>query len=156
MTRDLAVMQINRKYRPLREIPKWLAEPIPIAKQMRAIRKALGMTQEQLAHKLNDAQANIAKLERNDRSDPQISTVKRLADALGCEAVIRFVPKKEIQKDLEERSERLARKLVSGSAANMGMELQKPARWVIKNEIERLKAWILQHKRAMLWDEDKR
>ena len=49
-----------------------------------AARKAAGMTQQQLADALGIAQQSVARWETGER-EPRVSTLKRIAAALGCD-----------------------------------------------------------------------
>src|SRR5688572_29604980 len=48
------------------------------------IRKQRGLTQAELAERSGVSQQHIAKIERA-KLDPKLSTLRRVADALGCE-----------------------------------------------------------------------
>ena len=52
-------------------------------------RSASGLTQKQLAQRTGISQANISKIE-NGSYHPSLSTLKRIADALGKRLVVRF------------------------------------------------------------------
>lgn len=51
--------------------------------ELAALRKALGLTQVQVAKAAKMAQADISKLER--RTDHRLSVLRRVVEALGCE-----------------------------------------------------------------------
>lgn len=53
-----------------------------IGERIKAARKKAGMTQKQLAEKLNISYVNISQLENNQRT-PGYETIRRIADALG-------------------------------------------------------------------------
>ena len=52
------------------------------------------MTQEELSRKSGISQADISRLERGNRN-PSLSLLKRLAEAMGTELRIEFVPKQK-------------------------------------------------------------
>lgn len=54
-------------------------------------RKASGMTQRQLAEKTGIAQADISKLE-NGSANPSLRTLRRLADGMGMQLKLEFIP----------------------------------------------------------------
>ena len=54
-------------------------------------RKASGLTQQQLAEKTGIAQADISKLE-NGSANPSLRTLRRLADGMGMQLKLEFVP----------------------------------------------------------------
>lgn len=53
-------------------------------------REALGLSQRQLAAKLGTQQSAVSDLESGRNPDPQVSTVRRWADALGLRAVVKI------------------------------------------------------------------
>ena len=52
------------------------------------------MTQEELSRRSGISQADISRLERGNRN-PSLSLLKRLAEAMGTELRIEFVPKQK-------------------------------------------------------------
>jgi transcriptional regulator with XRE-family HTH domain len=54
-----------------------------IGDRVRAIRKAKGLTQEQLALLLKRPTSYVTRFESNEFMDPKVGTVKRFAKALG-------------------------------------------------------------------------
>lgn len=51
--------------------------------KLKEARKAAGLTQVELSRKTGLSQPDISSIERGDR-DPTASTLRKLADALGC------------------------------------------------------------------------
>ncbi|MDO5734755.1 MAG: helix-turn-helix transcriptional regulator [Eubacteriales bacterium] len=56
--------------------------------KMRELRKAIGLTQEELAKKAGVSQNQISKFENGDIDKAQIGTVKKYAKALGMDLVL--------------------------------------------------------------------
>lgn len=56
-------------------------------------RKACGLTQKQLADKTGIAQSDISKLE-NGNANPSLRTLRRLAEGMGMQIRLEFVPAK--------------------------------------------------------------
>lgn len=56
---------------------------------IRAVREEKGLTQYQLADRLQATQSMVARWERGGQ-DLKVGTLSRIADALGVELVIRF------------------------------------------------------------------
>ncbi len=73
--------------------------------KMKFLRKAQGITQVELAAKCETTQQQIAKIETG-LVDPKLSTVNKVADALGCEIQDLFFTRSEflklIQKAIED------------------------------------------------------
>jgi len=70
-----------------------LEEEFALASAMIAARSAAGLTQEQLAERMETSQSAIARLEKG-RSIPSGSTLKRFARATGTRLQISFEPLK--------------------------------------------------------------
>lgn len=63
-------------------------------KNLQEFRKALGLTQKELAENMDISQVNISKLE--GREDMHLSTLKKYVEALGCELEISIkVPQRD-------------------------------------------------------------
>jgi ribosome-binding protein aMBF1 (putative translation factor) len=63
-----------------------------IAEQVAARRRALGLSQAELARLCGTTQSAIARLESGGRP-PRIDTLLRLADALDCTLVVEIAPR---------------------------------------------------------------
>jgi len=116
------------------------------------VRSALGLTQKQLAKRLQTLPRMVGRLEREE-VDPRLSTLEKLANALDCKLLIRFVPKQDLKELLYERAKIKAEKLVHMSAGSAGLELQKPSGKAIQSEIKRLTEEIIHRKRSSLWED---
>ena len=53
--------------------------------QLRAIRLERGWSQHTLADRADMQPKHVSRLETGERADPRLSTLRRLAEALGCE-----------------------------------------------------------------------
>lgn len=71
---------------------KKISPELDIIKAMLDARKLQNLTQEELAKKTGIDQADISKLENGTRN-PTINLLKRLAEGLGMDLKIEFVPK---------------------------------------------------------------
>lgn len=66
----------------------------PSAGWVRAIRDALGMTTRQMAARMGVTAMAVSSLEESERAGTvQLSTLRRAADALGCDLVYALVPR---------------------------------------------------------------
>ncbi len=63
-----------------------------IGEQIRALRKARGWSQAELARRAGTRQPVIARIE-NGRVIPTLPLLRRIATALGCDLEIRFRPR---------------------------------------------------------------
>lgn len=75
---------------------------IGIPFQVRALAKARGWTQGELAEKAGMRQPSISKLMSPGDEQPNIRTLRRLADAFDCGLAVRFVPFSELSQWSEE------------------------------------------------------
>lgn len=64
-----------------------------LASKLSETREVIGMTQKQLSDTTGIHQADISKIERGI-GNPSLSTLKRLADGMGMNLKIDFIPKK--------------------------------------------------------------
>ncbi len=64
-----------------------------LRKQLIALRKKAGLTQEELAEKLHTNKSNISRLESvNAKSSPKLATIEEYAKATGHMVEVSFVP----------------------------------------------------------------
>ncbi|MDA1316187.1 MAG: helix-turn-helix transcriptional regulator [Acidobacteria bacterium] len=64
--------------------------------QIRSLLKSHGLTQEQLAKQANMLQPRISKLLNPGAMEPNIRTLRRIAEAFDCGLMVRFVPFSEL------------------------------------------------------------
>ncbi len=70
----------------------YLMSAMPAAGSLiRLARRAAGLTQEQLARRMNTTQTAIARLERHD-SNPRLSTLRRAVEATGARLTLDVQP----------------------------------------------------------------
>ena len=82
----LANSEVKKEYEALATVYK-------LRKQLIALRTQAGLTQEELAEKLNTKKSNISRLESvNSSSSPRLSTIEQYADAVGYKVEINFIP----------------------------------------------------------------
>ena len=67
-----------------------------LGERLRAARNKANLTQEQLAQVTGINQANISRLE-NGTANPSLRTLKRLAEGMGMELKLEFVPHVQLQ-----------------------------------------------------------
>ncbi len=65
-----------------------------LRRQLIALRKEAGLTQEDLAEILHTQKSNITRLENvNSKASPKLSTIEDYAKAIGYKVKISFVPR---------------------------------------------------------------
>lgn len=65
----------------------------PINTQLAILRRRLGLTQVEVARRMQLSQSNVARLERTDEN-PTAKMIARAAKALGCRVLL--IPEKEL------------------------------------------------------------
>jgi predicted DNA-binding mobile mystery protein A len=115
--------RLDRRLRDFAGIHKSLAAP-PRG-WIRAIREALGMTAAQLAARLGIAQPSLTMLERNEiEGKIQLSTLKRVAEAMNCTLVYALVPNEPLETFVRERARRVAAEQLKPVEQTMRLENQ--------------------------------
>ena len=79
-----------------------------LRKKLIGLRKKAGLTQEELAMRLNTQKSNISRLENvHSKISPKLSTIEEYAKATGFKLEFDFVPQKTLKshnKKVEQRS----------------------------------------------------
>ena len=76
------------------EAYKTLELEYQVAGQMLKARARAGLTQDAVATKMGTTKSAISRLEAAGRHAPSLSTLKRYANAVGCEVQVRLVRQK--------------------------------------------------------------
>ena len=87
--RDLQDEEFRKEYEALE--PKYA-----LIRELLSARKHAGMTQEAVAHKIGTTKSAISRLEAGSKHSPSISTLRKYAEAVGCDLVIKLNPKGEV------------------------------------------------------------
>ena len=87
------------------------------------VRRALGMTANQLAERVGLSQPRIAKMELNE-NNLKISTMKKIAEGLDCDFVYGFIPKSSLQETIKRQARKKAEAIISSVNTNMALENQ--------------------------------
>ena len=141
----------TEQFKSLRDLPPWMEIHQRIGEQIKLLRQALGMTQDQLAKRAGMAQSAVAQIESGVRKDLCASTIRKIGEALNCETMIRLTPKKDILEFLDEKSTAAAKKIMKGSTANTAIELQLPEEKTMNRQLSKIKSEILEKHRSFLW-----
>jgi XRE family transcriptional regulator, regulator of sulfur utilization len=102
--------------------------PRPSYGWLRAVREALGLTLNQVGQNMHASRQRIKNFEDAERQDRiTLASLRRVAEAMGCELVYAIVPKSGSFAELAERPtrERAARD-VKSVLHTMALEGQKP------------------------------
>jgi predicted DNA-binding mobile mystery protein A len=119
---------------------------------VRAIRDALGLTGAQLARRLNIRPASLSELEKNEASGRiTLATLKRAAEALDCTFVYALVPKRSLEKTVEEAAKAAAQKELAAALYTMELEAQGVRAGDKREMLEALTADIAKAGGKRLW-----
>jgi len=107
------------EWQPLRSISR------PPRGWIRAVREALGMSAAVLADRLGVTPSAVIRLEQSEAADRvRLETLRRAADALGCDLVYLLVPRRPLSTVVRERASALAHFQVAAVEQTMRLEDQ--------------------------------
>jgi predicted DNA-binding mobile mystery protein A len=134
--RHLRLSQLDRKLSQARNLL-----PRPSSGWIASVREALGLTLAEVGRHLSAPRQTVQKFERAEATDRiTLGTLRRVADAMGCDLVYALVPKSGSFAELAERPtrERAARE-VKSVVHTMALEDQKPENGsqLIEDEVQR-------------------
>jgi predicted DNA-binding mobile mystery protein A len=116
---------------------------------VRAVREALGMSAAALAARLGTTPSAVTRLEQSEAADRiGLDTLRRAADALGCDLVYLLVPRRPLTATVRDRARQLARRQIA--AVEQSMRLEGQATGASSEMEERLTGQLLE--RGHLWD----
>lgn len=105
--------------RPLTRIPR------PERGWVNAIRRALGMTEAQLAKRMGISQSSLHRLESSEAAGTiGLDSLRRAAEALDCEVAYILVPRASLEATVSARARSLARAELDRVAQSMALEAQ--------------------------------
>jgi transcriptional regulator with XRE-family HTH domain len=146
--------QIDKKFKSVDDIPEWLSNYPDFKDQIKLLRETLGMTQKQLAKKVNRSLRSIQQIESGD-AKPKISTLFKIADALNTELKISLIPRKNIIEFLNEKAREKAEQLVKFTETSSALEIQAPSQEEREVQIDELTREILERRRYSLWNQNR-
>jgi len=146
--------QISNKFKSIDELPTWLAHYPPFKDQIKLLRETLGMTQEQLANKVNRSRRSIQQIERGE-SAPRISTLHKIAEALNTELKIALVPRQNLVDFINDKASEKAKQLIKLNETSSLLELQPPSEEEREIQVEKLSREIREKRRNYLWNQKK-
>lgn len=118
---------------------------------IRAIRDALGMSAAALAGRLDITASAVTRLEQSEAADRiRLDTLRRIADALGCDLVYLLVPRQPLSTVVRDRARHLASRQIS--AVEQTMQLENQETGAAKEMEDQLTERLLE--RGGLWSED--
>lgn len=107
---------------------------------VKEIREALGMSMADLAHRMNTIKQRVERIEKDEVSEKvTLQTMSKVAEAMDCEFVYFYVPKKSLQESIELQAERIAKEMLGIVDRTMKLEKQegtKKSQQRLVNEIK--------------------
>jgi predicted DNA-binding mobile mystery protein A len=119
---------------------------------IRNLRSYLRMTQAELAKRAKITQPHLVAIE-SGKTDPKISTLRRIYQGLSCDLVVEPRPKKSIEEILRGRARAVALKRLKQAAGTMALENQAPDKEVFLNLLEKRTDEILRDPHERLWSD---
>jgi len=134
--RQLRLSQLDRSLHDMRTVP-----PRPASGWIASVREALGITLGQIGQRIRASRQPVQQLEKAEATDRiTLGTLRRAAEAMGCELVYALVPKSGTFAELaEQRVRDRAARDVKSVMHTMMLEDQKPenADQLIEDEAQR-------------------
>jgi predicted DNA-binding mobile mystery protein A len=117
---------------------------------VRAVREALGMSAAALAARMGTTAGAVTRLEQSEVADRvRLDTLRRAADALGCDLVYLLVPRRPLTTVVRDRARELAHWQVA--AVEQTMRLEDQATGQTKEMEDQLTERLLE--RGGLWSD---
>jgi DNA-binding XRE family transcriptional regulator len=88
-----AFLKKARKREGFREAYENLEEEYLLVREMLSARSKSGLTQEAVAELMGTTKSAVSRLESAGKHAPSITTLKRYAQAVGCDLKIKLVPR---------------------------------------------------------------
>src|SRR4030066_357244 len=88
-----AFVKNARKREGFRKAYEALEEEYTLAHEMLTARSKSGLTQEAVAELMGTTKSAVSRLESAGKHAPSLTTLKKYAQAVGCDLKIKFIPK---------------------------------------------------------------
>ncbi|MBU1363480.1 MAG: mobile mystery protein A [Gammaproteobacteria bacterium] len=126
--------------------------PRPPSGWVKAIRESLGMTATHIAQRLGVTTSTVTRLETSEADDTiSLATLRRAAEAMGCELQYALVPRQSLSETLEARALELARSRMATISHTMALEAQSTSRDTVEAQTRELAVSLLNGPRRALW-----
>ena len=149
--KKLQLEQLDRKIKGF-SIAKSITPPA--TGWLKAVRVSLGMSLQQLAHKLSITKQSVQEIEKREKEgNITLKTLKDVANALDMQLVYGLVPKdSSLDALVERKAKELAIQIVSRTSNTMKLEDQENSKERIKKAIEERTILLKNEMPKMLWD----
>lgn len=136
-------------------LSRWRSAALPSRPSsgwIKAIRESLGMAATHLASRLGVTTSTVIRLEVSEADDTiSLATLRRAAEALGCELHYALVPKQSLADTLENRALTLARQQMVAVSHTMALEAQATSPEAVEEQTRVLAESLLKGSRRALW-----
>lgn len=89
-----AFLKKARKRRGFKAAYDALAVEYAVASEMLAARSRAGLTQEVVASRMGTTKSTVSRLESAGKHAPSLTSLKKYAEAVGCDIEIKLVPQR--------------------------------------------------------------
>src|SRR6266404_5921411 len=111
----------------------------PASGWIKTIRSALGMSMSQLANRLNLSQPRIHAIERAEVDGTiTMNTLRKVAEALDCELVYAFIPRRGLDAMRQQQARSVAEKLMDRVSHTMVLEKQEVSKETTEFQLQEL------------------
>lgn len=136
-------------------LTRWRSAELPVRPPsgwIKAIREALGMPAAHLAKRLGLVPSTVLRLETSEADDTiTLSSLRRVAEALGCELQYALVPKQTIAQTMEAQANKVARERMATVAHSMALEAQASSDDAVNTQVQEIAESLLRGSRRELW-----
>jgi len=139
---------LDERFRALQPVARYRP---PVRGWIKGVREALGMTTAQLATRLGVKQPSVVALEQSEaKGTIQLTTLRRVAEALDCTLVYALVPSKPLEGVVRSRARAFVRRRGGPVEHSMLLEDQKVDG---KNAEARLDEIVRETNPRFFWDD---
>ena len=118
----------------------------------RTVRKALGIPIPIISKRSGLSKAEIFRIERREVDGKvQLDTLRRLAQAMGCELHYAIVPRKKVDELISEKAHEAAVRIVSEMSSHMKLEMQGLSKSQIEEQVRMVQSQLLSMSSQSFW-----
>lgn len=129
-----------------------IIEPALLPEKVRELRKALRITQSQMAKKLGITQSVYMRMEKQLNSS-SLKTIVRFLKELNCDVGIQIKPKIPFSKQIRQRALQKAKALLDRTYGSMALEKQSPDKGTYEKRLKELADELADNPAPSLWED---
>ena len=105
-----------------------------------------------LAKRLGLVPSTVLRLETSEADDTiTLGSLRRVAEALGCELQYALVPKQTLAQTMEAQADKVARERMATVAHSMALEAQASSDDAVNTQVQEIAESLLRGSRRELW-----